>query len=342
MKSFAIFSILLLAGCKAVAGEYRPKEELVLADCGIGTRPNGDSTSRQFAYYSAGRSPGRDTNGPDHWVNPDMIANVPWDGSYPWRNSGVDVKLPNNDRFHIWINPAIKDWSSSNKQYAGGASHIFEPHPFQCWGGHGRHVFNLADGTKCTSAYICGHETDAVPQPPKQENSVKFTMAKRQVTVRVQGTNKEVENWLPRNALGHANDAIEGIQCKSQSYQIGSDCKISFECKFGAPGRAGTLARVLTDAVAPEVAKTKATKKGRYPGKCRPDGGCEPDYEFEYTEYQYPVDGTVLVSHKTPGDDNSEGVQNFMTWNIQCNNNGFCGAFCDGFKKYSTDVVGGI
>lgn len=334
MKSLAAFSILLLAGRK-VAGQFRPTEELVLADCGIGTRPNGDSTSRKLAYYSAGRSLSGDTNGKDHWVKPDMVADVPWDGSYPWRNSGVEVRLPNDDRFFVRINPDVKDWSSSNKQYAGSATHTFESHEFLCWGGHGRHVFDLADGTKCTSAYICGHET-------KQKNSIKFTMATKQIPVRVQGTNKDVEDWLPKNALAHAVDAVEGIQCKStEKYQIGSDCMISFECKGTSEKRNKMVAAILPDAVAKEVAKTKATKKDRYPGKCHPMGGCEPDYEFEYTEYQYPIDGTVLMTHFMPGDEeDSEGFQAHLSWRIECKNAGFCGSFCGEFKAAS-DAIGG-
>ena len=93
-----IFLLILLSNF-ILAEEFQTRafteaENLVLADCGIGTIPGQPtwSTSREVLYYPS-----------DVWTidgtpnRPTMMANVPWDGSYPWRSNGVDVKLPNGE-----------------------------------------------------------------------------------------------------------------------------------------------------------------------------------------------------------------------------------------------------
>ena len=40
---------------------------------------------------------------------PNMMTNVPWDGSYPWRIGGVSAKFPNGDTFKVNINPSLSD-----------------------------------------------------------------------------------------------------------------------------------------------------------------------------------------------------------------------------------------
>ncbi|KAL0934819.1 uncharacterized protein CTRU02_209410 [Colletotrichum truncatum] len=346
MRNLAGFSFFLLAGHEAIAAilprAYRPKEEIILADCGI--ESGGQSSSRQVGYYPGGRSP----SGGSDWLQPEMIAEVPWDGSYPWRTSGVSVKFPNNDVFKIWIDPSVKDWAES-KTYAGTSSHTFEEHAFKCWAEHGKHVFDLGDGTKCTSAYICYHEPEGgAAQDPvkKQVTESKFTMSKDQVTVRVQGTTKDEAAWDPKAAFGNINDALEDVQCKDQSYKIGNDCSIKFDCLFTLPNRANQLAQVLTDAVAPAVAGTKATQTGHYNGQCRPGGLCEPGYEFKYYNYEYPTTGTVLVRHYAEGDENSTGLQAYVKWTVTCNSGGFCGTFCDSkindIFGVVTGIVGGV
>nr|XP_036578918.1 uncharacterized protein CTRU02_11172 [Colletotrichum truncatum]KAF6786301.1 hypothetical protein CTRU02_11172 [Colletotrichum truncatum] len=121
---------------------------------------------------------------------------------------GVSVTFPNNGVFGIWIDPDTKDWAES-KQNAGIAEYEFEEHHFRCWGEHAKHAkhaFNLGDGTKCVSAYICDHpskhnaDNDPVKEDPmkKQVADSKFTMSKDQVTVRVQGTTKDGQPGTPR------------------------------------------------------------------------------------------------------------------------------------------------
>lgn len=341
MKAVAILGLALFAGSGATniirPREYRPKEELVLVDCGIGVLPNGASTSREMAYYSAGHSP---AGGNNPWARPEMIANVPWDGSYPWRPQGVKTKFPNGDVFEVWINPAIKDWDES-KSYAGDAKHTYG-NDFKCWAEHGKLAFVLADGKKCTTAYICWHLPDA-PQPPKYVSTTDFTMSSEDINVRVQGTNADLEAWKPRNAFSHINDAIEGNQCKTKTYPIGSDCTITFnDCIIAVREKAEDLKRVLIDAVAPAVENTRVTKKGHYDGKCHPTTGiCEPGYDFEYGQYTYPQTGTVLVRVTPDGNAGAASVQASIHWDIQCSHDGFCGGFCQSKLKGITDVVEG-
>ena len=339
MKTFATLSLLLFAGSSAA--EYRPKEELMLVDCGIGTIPNGGSTSREMAYYSKGRNP---AGGANKWVQPEMIAQVPWDGSYPWRPQGVKTKFPNGDVFQVWINPAIKDWDES-KNYAGDATHTFG-NGFKCWAEHGKLAFVLADGKKCTSAYICWHMPDSnpapapAPNPPKFISSTDYTISSKDIDVRVQGTNAEIEAWKPRNVFARIYDAIEGNQCKGQSYSIGSDCGITFDdCIFTVRDKTDALSRIMVDAIAPAVEKTRVTKKGHYNGNCPPGRPCEPGYDFEYGQYTYPKTGTVLMRVYPEGNEGAASLQARIHWNIQCSNGGFCGSFCNNNIKDIIDIA---
>ncbi|KNB20614.1 protein arginine N-methyltransferase 1 [Fusarium oxysporum f. sp. lycopersici 4287] len=297
MTSIKTIIFLLLSGSRAAtinSRDYRPDEHLMLVDCGVGA--DGTAKSNVMAYYAGSYNPG---GGDTKWVQPDMIANVPWDGSYPWRSSGVATTFSNGDTFQVAINPAIKDWEES-KSYAGDAKHTFG-NEFKCWAEHGKPAFDLPDGTACTSAYICFHQPDNPPPAPATDFQVvtDYGMSKEEIQVRVQGTNSEVADWTPEAAFSHINEDDEGLQCKGTSYSIGNDCSITFDdCFFSARENVPSMKKTLIEAVAPAVAKTSVTKTGRYSGSCRNEGMCEPDYEFEYLEYTYPVTGTVLEEAK--------------------------------------------
>jgi hypothetical protein len=274
-----------------------------------------------------------------------MIANVPWDGSYPWRREGVATTFPNGDTFQVWINPDIKDWAES-KSYAGDAKHTYG-NEFKCWAEHGRPAFQLADGKTCTSAYICWHMQDTPPPPPPPPPSdlklkTDYAMSKADVNVRVQGTNAELEAWQPQNAFSHINEDDEGIQCKGASYSIGSDCSLRFDdCFFSARGQVDAMKRTLIEAVGGAVAETRVAKHGHYNGKCPPDGGpCDPGYDFEYGQYTYPETGSILVSVYHEGEEDKATTQARIHWTVSCSNQGFCGAFCDNHLNDIVDFAG--
>lgn len=138
--------LLLLSSTVLVSAETTWSENLVLADCGIGLGVNGGSTSREMMYY----------DGPA-WGAPKYMANVPWDGSYPWRINGPSVVLPNGDKWTVTINNNLGDPNLS-----GAAWHTYDKVLLLCYSRHLDGLFTLADGKKCSMAYICNH---SLPPP---------------------------------------------------------------------------------------------------------------------------------------------------------------------------------
>jgi len=340
MKGLAASLILGTAAAGLLPREFHIEEEVLLVDCGIGTLPDPThSSSRQVAYYAHGFKNG---------FKPDMVVEVPWDGSYPWRDEGVDARFPNGDLFHFVIHPRVTDelWKTKGR-YSGWAQHTYNEVLFQCKSDHGKPAFFLTDGTKCTTAFICLHDpevsppNDNKPSPDKEVSVANFTMSTESVNVRVQGTDADLAKWNPATAFGHIHEAIEGVQCKDRDWDIGNDCTISFACSFANPDTSA-LSSILTKVVAPSVEKTKTKKKGRYPGKCRPNGFCEPDYEFEYHVYEYPATGKILVSRQTEGKPDTAKQQSELAWKVECKDNGFCGGFCSGYNKEMVDALGGL
>jgi hypothetical protein len=132
-----------------VYAETTWSENLVLADCGIGLGVNGGSTSREMMYYSDAA-----------WGAPKYMSNVPWDGSYPWRASGVSQTLPNGDKWSVYINNDAGD-----PNLAGWAFHTYDAEVLPCWSRHLDGLFTLADGKKCSMAYICNHQPVGTPAP---------------------------------------------------------------------------------------------------------------------------------------------------------------------------------
>jgi hypothetical protein len=143
-----LLSLLAFATVLVSAGTTW-SENLVLADCGIGLGVNGGSTSREMMYYSAAA-----------WGAPKYMKNVPWDGSYPWRTSGVSQTLPNGDTWKVYINNDVGD-----PKFAGWASHTYDQVVLTCWSRHLDGLFTLADGKKCSMAYICNHQSSVTPAP---------------------------------------------------------------------------------------------------------------------------------------------------------------------------------
>jgi hypothetical protein len=149
-----LLKLFVLAAPLLVSAETTWSENLVLADCGIGLGVNGGSTSREMMYYSGAA-----------WGAPTYMANVPWDGSYPWRLEGVTRTLPNGDTWSVYIYPSVKDPGA-----AGVATHTYDPNMLICWSRHLDGLFTLADGKKCSMAYICNHTPidngSPSPKPP--------------------------------------------------------------------------------------------------------------------------------------------------------------------------------
>jgi hypothetical protein len=332
MQAIVVSLILSAASARMIPRDVSTVEDIVLADCGIGTLPNpGDSASRQVFYYANGFKP---------TVQSDQAAEVVWDGSYPWRNTGVDMQLPNGEVFNIVINP---DTTDDSTDYAGSAQH--NDVKYLCQSNHGKDASTLPSGMKCTTAYIC-HRQAAAPAPapqPKDVLNTHATISSMQAEVRVQGTYADQANWSPATVFAHIHEAIEGVQCKPASYSIGNDCKISFDCTFGNPNNVQPLTSVLTDAVTKVVEESKKTKIGHYYGSnCRPlEIGCIPEhYEFEYLVYTYPQAGTIMVTVEPEGHPELATIQSTLSWSTECVSQ--CGAFCGSATRILSDYMVGI
>lgn len=131
MAASVLFTVIALAATLSSATTTW-SENLVLADCGIGKGPNGGSTSRQMMYYSG-----------TAWGTPNWMAEVPWDGSYPWRTGGVERTLPNGDRWFVSISNTAGD-----PNLAGYATHSYDSVRLNCWSRHIDGLYTLNDGSK--------------------------------------------------------------------------------------------------------------------------------------------------------------------------------------------------
>jgi hypothetical protein len=221
MASFTLLNTLALAATLASAATTW-SENLVLADCGIGRGPNGGSTSRQMMYYSGAA-----------WGTPNWMAEVPWDGSYPWRESSVSVTLPNGD----WWTVAVKN-DVGDPNLAGLAVHTYDAQTLSCWSRHIDGLYTLDDGTPCSMAYICNHtpaDSKPNPEPPKPAKPVKFSYNVKDTSVQMVGYRSPAEVFDLVEITGSG-----AKYCADKTYTIGGtakfdeprlpDCTIRFAC----------------------------------------------------------------------------------------------------------------
>jgi hypothetical protein len=221
----SLFDLTLgLATKHLVAREYRPKEHLILADCGIGA--DGNSKSRRMFYFEGNCWVG----GGKGWKAPTMSVDVPWDGSYPWRPSGVSAKFENGDVFFARINdPQHPDGGDT----VGTATHTYEPHPFECYPHHEKDLATLIDGQKCQSAFVCYHNDDdpapPPPAPPQPTYVFKYTAFKE--VVELEGA------WTAHDIFKHAEIVGNDYRCNEEtaydlpgSSEREGQCKIQFAC----------------------------------------------------------------------------------------------------------------
>jgi hypothetical protein len=214
---------LLALSTILVSAETTWSENLVLADCGIGLGVNGGSTSREMMYYSG-----------IAWGAPTYMANVPWDGSYPWRPSGVSQTLPNGDKWTVSINNKAGD-----PNVAGFASHAYDSNVLTCFSRHLDGLFTLADGKKCSMAYICNHSpvpspkpsTPAPPSPPPRldENATPGALKYQPV---IDFDKSACYNTMAITRDGHCNEGLELGQgdCRTQDRLSNSNVYVREKC----------------------------------------------------------------------------------------------------------------
>jgi hypothetical protein len=281
-----------LAGCICLPSKNTPGlssgENLVLSDCGIGLGSNGGSTSREMIYYSG-----------DIWrqdgaviSKPNMMVNVPWDGSYPWRSSGVSAKLPNGDTVKAIIAPAVKD-----PTWAGYATHAYNEVPLICYSFHKDRLYKLDDGKWCSSAYVCNHHGPPVfdtkpdpspaPLPPPEESLITtITSDKNFVGIYAQHAS---------SVFGHLNDRVgNGKDCKETPVRLNSRCEITFKCH--TTGNAVALSDMKSFLInnLPQVPGFASYEEVTYDGICKKFDS-RPGHEGQCLQYTEKIDNYLVV-----------------------------------------------
>ncbi|OLN86950.1 hypothetical protein CCHL11_04561 [Colletotrichum chlorophyti] len=130
------------------------EQNLVLADCGIGTNPENQtwSTSRQMNWY----------NGPI-WIappevdpaSPAQVIEMPYgNGKYPWNYEGASATFSNGETWSAWIEDGTSEPLRAGKAMStkdGGTT-------LWCYTYRGRNLGPSASGnTTCVSAFVCNH-----------------------------------------------------------------------------------------------------------------------------------------------------------------------------------------
>ncbi|EFQ34228.1 hypothetical protein CGRA01v4_03950 [Colletotrichum graminicola] len=136
-------------------------QNLVLADCGIGSSPENAtwSTSRQMNWY---KGPVWSTPAETGPANPDLLAQMPYDdGKYPWNFQGASATFPNGETWSAWIEDGTPETHRASKAMSttdGGTT-------LWCYTYRGRPLGLSASGNStCTSAFVCNHlETGPTP-----------------------------------------------------------------------------------------------------------------------------------------------------------------------------------
>jgi hypothetical protein len=180
-----------------------------------------------------------------------MIVNVPWDGSYPWRLSGVSAKFSNGDRFTATINPAVKDPSS-----AGLATHIYNEVPLICYSFHKEKVYQLDDKKWCSSAYVCNHGNPPTlpprpnpPPPPQPPTPPPPTPQPQEGTQTVFTIDKDYVRIYSQSAatvFSHLRSKLRVLDCDTTPINLNAQCSITFACeKKSGPLWLTTLAEFL-------------------------------------------------------------------------------------------------
>lgn len=126
----------------------------------------------------------------------------------------------------------------------------------------------------------------------------------------------------PQEVFKNVYKAIEGTQCKPDSYSIkGSSCSVTFNnCLFAdkkdqQTGTAEELSKVLVEATEAgvQVALKESTKfvAGVVPRK------------YKYKQYTYPRTGTILANVETDGEPTIGGK---LSYEIKCKSDTKCNA----------------
>ena len=333
----------LVHALTAAKRDYTRQEHLVLSDCGIETLPNGASKSRQMLYYK-----GNPWDGKNNWVHPDMVAEVPWDGSYPWRTNGVSSKMPNGDVFTVWIDPAIPDYTAADARLAGHVSHTYDGHELDCYGRHenAANIYTLPNGNKCAPAYICNHlmkddqppKPPPPPPPPKSKRSSIISWS--EMSISVGETSQGVDNIKivkPWDAFHNIVNDVHGPQCNKRPYPISGGCTIIFSCSFLDPSDtpAGSSAKLMGDLLTESA--SRAINASEWVTYSQQWG--IPTY---HKQYSYPQNGQIAIKTEIEGDPASLAPQSSLSFEIKCSAGKNCDKRLCGALASSSTIAGSV
>ncbi|KAF1991371.1 hypothetical protein K402DRAFT_388783 [Aulographum hederae CBS 113979] len=319
-SKISLFSFLLSLSVTTVQSKgYTEKENFILADCGIGFGEHpGDSTSREVIYYS-----GDVWNSDGSTNRPTMMANVPWDGSYPWRKDGLFVNMPNGDRLNVVVDPQFPDPS-----IAGLAATTYSTVAFTCYSYHRERVYQLDDGKWCSSAYICNHRPtptgDNTPPPPGPAPAPPHEGT--ETTFSVNADTVSIYNGNLKNILGKVNEVKQqgSRDCVETAIDIGDSCTISFVCHGAGKSSNDAMADVLLNQVAnspdfsryDEVVSQVCYKYDQTPGN---EGQCIA-WKDKVDKYLIMPKTIGIAIDNIPGEGSSDNpsVQAWMRYTVNC------------------------
>ncbi|KAJ4376439.1 hypothetical protein N0V83_001723 [Neocucurbitaria cava] len=130
----------------------------------------------------------------------------------------------------------------------GTASHIYDSRPFECYASHKAGRATLADGTKCSAAYICYHNDVPTPAPTP------VVPKKPKPTFKYTAFNKVVElegKWTAADIFKHAT--VKGDSyCDTEvvdlpgSSKRKAQYKVAFRC---GPNKASSMVKAMQTVV---------------------------------------------------------------------------------------------
>lgn len=165
---------------------------------------------------------------------PDMVQEVPWDGSYSWRSLSVTVPMPNDDKFWIWIQKGdVGDGST----VVGNMITNYDPAIMDCFPWHQKFVYQLPNGQWCSSAFVCNHASR-----PTSQSKITITVS----------TNKDSATLDTHVSVDDVFNKIrydEGTQaCDESRFSItGTGCTIHAACHGSISGLTAAMLRNLKD-----------------------------------------------------------------------------------------------
>jgi hypothetical protein len=227
-----LFSILSFA-----KSEYNKNENIVLADCGIGENSAHPEWASKFwiFYYPGEVWKDVEETKINDWT---QYGRVPWDGSYPWRESGVTATLNNGDDITVSIHPNVNDPAR-----AGQLTHKYDGHALTCWSYH-KDLLGMSG--KCRSAYVCNHKDGA---HPANQDKTKIAISTTKDFAKLSGT---IDAASVYDLMSYGKDG----SCDESWKSTGGGCQIRFFCHGNLDG----LTKAMKDTLKGLAGKAELVK----------------------------------------------------------------------------------